>query len=84
MKILFFILTAVCPILAQEKPSILWIVSEDNSSHWIGCYGDDQAKTVSPRRKLLLHKQLHFKIVHAPKNERLPREGEPHLEERGL
>ena len=36
----------VVPILAAEdKPNIVWIVSEDNSSHWIGCYGNDQAKT---------------------------------------
>ena len=30
---------------AAERPNILWIVSEDNSSHWIGCYGNDQAET---------------------------------------
>ena len=29
----------------QSKPNILWIFSEDNSSHWMGCYGNDQAKT---------------------------------------
>ncbi len=32
---------------AAEQPNILWIVSEDNSSHWIGCYGNEQA--VTPR-----------------------------------
>ncbi len=45
MKILFFTLTLLCPLLAEEKPNILWIVSEDNSSHWIGCYGNAQAQT---------------------------------------
>ncbi len=40
----FCLLTA--PLFAdEEKPNILWIVSEDNSSHWLGCYGNDQAKT---------------------------------------
>ena len=31
-------------IFAQEKPNIVWIVSEDNSP-FIGCYGDTLAKT---------------------------------------
>jgi N-sulfoglucosamine sulfohydrolase len=31
--------------LAAEKPNILWITSEDNSSHWLGCYGNSQAQT---------------------------------------
>ena len=31
--------------LGDEKPNILWITSEDNASHWMGCYGNDQAKT---------------------------------------
>jgi N-sulfoglucosamine sulfohydrolase len=38
------------PVVAQEseppeRPNILWITSEDNSAHWIGCYGNRQAKT---------------------------------------
>ncbi len=34
-------------LLLAEKllPNILWIVSEDNSSHWIGAYGNAQAET---------------------------------------
>ena len=32
---------------AAAKPNILWITSEDNSSHWIGCYGNKQSKTPS-------------------------------------
>jgi len=32
-------------IAAQDRPNILWITSEDNSSHWIGAYGNTQAKT---------------------------------------
>lgn len=28
-----------------ERPNILWITSEDNAAHWLGCYGNDQAST---------------------------------------
>ncbi|MEZ6094747.1 MAG: sulfatase-like hydrolase/transferase [Pirellulaceae bacterium] len=30
---------------ANDKPNILWITSEDNSSFWLGCYGNEQAQT---------------------------------------
>jgi arylsulfatase A-like enzyme len=30
---------------AAEKPNILWITSEDNAAHWLGCYGNGQAST---------------------------------------
>lgn len=30
---------------AQDLPNILWITSEDNSSNWLGCYGNPQAQT---------------------------------------
>ncbi len=30
---------------AAAGPNILWITSEDNSSHWIGCYGNKQTQT---------------------------------------
>ena len=30
---------------AAERPNILWITSEDNAAHWLGCYGNDQAST---------------------------------------
>ncbi len=30
---------------AADRPNILWIVSEDNASHWLGCYGNTEAKT---------------------------------------
>jgi N-sulfoglucosamine sulfohydrolase len=45
MKALLFILALAAPLLAQEKPNIVWIVSEDNSSHWLGCYGNKQVET---------------------------------------
>ena len=31
--------------LAADRPNILWIVSEDNASHWLGCYGNQEAQT---------------------------------------
>ncbi len=45
MKILLSLLALCLPLFAADKPNILWIVSEDNSSHWIGCYGNAQAQT---------------------------------------
>jgi N-sulfoglucosamine sulfohydrolase len=30
---------------AQDRPNILWLTSEDNSHHWVGCYGNEDAKT---------------------------------------
>lgn len=45
MKKLILFLFLASPLTAEEKPNILWITSEDNSSHWIGCYGNEQAQT---------------------------------------
>ena len=28
-----------------KQPNILWITSEDNAAHWLGCYGNKQAMT---------------------------------------
>jgi arylsulfatase A-like enzyme len=39
------LLAAVSSTIAQEKPNILWITSEDNSISWISCYGSKNAKT---------------------------------------
>ena len=41
--LIFFVLSFQLP--AQERPNILWITSEDNSSQWIGCYGNKQSQT---------------------------------------
>ena len=30
---------------ADDRPNILWVVSEDNSHHWLGCYGNEQVRT---------------------------------------
>ncbi len=45
MKFVLSLLCLCLPLFAVEKPNILWIVSEDNSSHWLGCYGNAQAQT---------------------------------------
>lgn len=45
MKSLLALLALCLPLLSAEKPNILWIVSEDNSSHWLGCYGNTQVET---------------------------------------
>jgi N-sulfoglucosamine sulfohydrolase len=45
-QVLFALLVAQFPAVAtQERPNILWITSEDNSSSWLGCYGNPQAVT---------------------------------------
>jgi arylsulfatase A-like enzyme len=30
---------------AEDRPNIIWLTSEDNSHHWIGCYGNKDAIT---------------------------------------
>lgn len=44
---LFLIATALSGQAAAEasRPNILWVTSEDNSHHWIGCYGNKEATT---------------------------------------
>jgi len=41
-----------------DLPNILWITSEDNSAHWMGCYGDDEAET--PRLDQLAAEGVQF------------------------
>jgi len=53
---LLFLLIHAAP--AVEKPNILWITSEDNASHWLGCYGNKQAST--PRLDSLAAGGLRF------------------------
>jgi arylsulfatase A-like enzyme len=57
MKILISLLALVLP-LAAELPNILWITSEDNAAHWIGCYGNKQAST--PRIDQLAGEGIRF------------------------
>jgi arylsulfatase A-like enzyme len=63
MKTLLFLLALALPSLAQERPNILWITSEDNSSHWIGCYGNKQART--PRIDALAEEGVLFEHAYS-------------------
>ena len=48
MKNIALILTLLAGLgsaTAQDRPNILWLSSEDNSYHWIGCYGNEDATT---------------------------------------
>ena len=40
------------------RPNILWITSEDNAAHWLGCYGNANAQT--PRLDALANKSVLF------------------------
>jgi len=33
------------PVMAAERPNILWLTSEDNSISWVSCYGGKNCKT---------------------------------------
>ena len=46
------------PAGAAERPNILWITSEDNAAHWLGCYGNQQAST--PRLDRLAGEGIRF------------------------
>ncbi|WP_309718536.1 sulfatase-like hydrolase/transferase [Armatimonas sp.] len=48
---------------APERPNILWIVSEDNASQWLGCYGNKEAQT--PRIDALAKKSVLFEKAYA-------------------
>ncbi len=65
---LVFCLAAVASLLpgslfAAERPNILWITSEDNSSQWIGCYGNEQAQT--PRIDALASEGILFEHAYS-------------------
>jgi N-sulfoglucosamine sulfohydrolase len=62
---LLLLLAPVVKATAAEpsKPNILWITSEDNSSHWIGCYGNKQTKT--PRIDALAAEGILFENAYA-------------------
>jgi len=48
---------------AAERPNILWITSEDNAAHWLGCYGNAEAAT--PRLDALARQGLMFTHAYA-------------------
>ena len=61
-----FATAAIHPLAAQDapRPNILWITSEDNAAHWLGCYGNEDAHT--PRLDALAGQSLQF--MHAYSN----------------
>ena len=63
MKPIILFLVLCSALFAQEKPNIVWIVSEDNSSHWLGCYGNNQAKT--PRIDALAKEGILFEHAYS-------------------
>lgn len=48
---------------AADRPNILWITSEDNAAHWLGCYGNAEAST--PRLDALAKGGLMFTHAYA-------------------
>lgn len=59
------LLSALAPLaaLAETRPNILWITSEDNAAHWLGCYGNEQAST--PRLDRLAAEGVRFRHAYA-------------------
>ncbi|MCB9917776.1 MAG: sulfatase [Planctomycetes bacterium] len=49
--------------LPADRPNILWITSEDNAAHWLGCYGNVQART--PRLDELARGGLRFRHAYS-------------------
>jgi arylsulfatase A-like enzyme len=45
------------------RPNILWITSEDNAAHWLGCYGNVEAQT--PRLDALAAQGVRFSRAYA-------------------
>jgi N-sulfoglucosamine sulfohydrolase len=43
--VLAFILMLPALSVADERPNILWITSEDNNVQWVGCYGNPNGDT---------------------------------------
>jgi arylsulfatase A-like enzyme len=48
--IITILLTAILTLHSSkpeeyERPNILWLTSEDNNIHWVGCYGNPNAET---------------------------------------
>ncbi|MGC6427717.1 MAG: sulfatase-like hydrolase/transferase [Akkermansiaceae bacterium] len=63
MKIILFLLLFPTLLLAADRPNILWIVSEDNASHWLGCYGNKEAQT--PNIDALAAKSTRFTAAYS-------------------
>jgi arylsulfatase A-like enzyme len=49
--------------IAESRPNILWVTSEDNSHHWMGCYGNSAAST--PNIDSLAAQGIRFKYAYS-------------------
>lgn len=58
MKSLLLLLLTLAPLSAADRPNILWLTSEDNAAHWLGCYGNEQAHT--PNLDALAKRSVRF------------------------
>jgi len=47
----------------QDRPNILWVTSEDNSHHWVGCYGNKEART--PNIDKLASEGIRYKYAYS-------------------
>ena len=47
----------------SDRPNILWVTSEDNSHHWVGCYGNEDART--PNIDKLAAEGIRYKYAYA-------------------
>jgi N-sulfoglucosamine sulfohydrolase len=62
MKLFIALFLVLAPALLA-KPNILWITSEDNASHWLGCYGNKDART--PRLDALAAEGMRFTAAYS-------------------
>ena len=46
-----------------DRPNILWVTSEDNSHFWLGCYGNEQART--PHLDQLAKEGVRYRYAYA-------------------
>lgn len=60
---LFGVVTIESSTCAADRPNILWVTSEDNSHHWLGCYGNEQAET--PNIDQLATNGVRYKYAYA-------------------
>lgn len=56
-------LVTTLSLQAADKPNILWITSEDNGAHWLGCYGNTQVQT--PTLDALAKDGIRFKHAYS-------------------
>ena len=66
LLIVLLSLTAINTSVAQDRPNILWLTSEDNSYHWLGCYGNERASTPNLDRLAADGIRYRFAYTNAP------------------